>query len=216
MDGQKGPPPPVTAPGPGVKHRAQIFAYIGASGSGKSRSMRAEVQRANPRRLVIWDPMNEYAEIAPQFPTLSALFASLAGGKGRGRYVPRGGMGEWAPQFAAFCSASYAMEGGTVMVEEISNVTQPSYAPPNWSRLCSSGRHRGLTVMAATQRPSMVDKTFLGNCSKVRCFRLNWRTDLMVMANVLGCKVADLTGMKPGEWVEKDMLTGEIRFGSLP
>lgn len=213
--------PPARKPkagGPGVKRHAAIEAYIGASGSGKSRSMRARVQAANPRRMVIWDPMDEYAEIAPRMGSLVATFQAAAQGY-RARYVPAGGP-PYKTQFSAFCAAAYALGGKVgelwVIVEELADVTGPSYAPGHWARMTRSGRHQGLTILAATQRPATVDKSFLGNASMVRCFRLNWATDVKVMAGLLMVSDRELVALTPGQWVQRDMRTGALQRGVLP
>ncbi|MFO0255639.1 MAG: hypothetical protein ACK52V_16130 [Betaproteobacteria bacterium] len=208
-------PAPKPAAGPGVRNNAAILGFIGASGSGKSRSIRAHLERAKPRRLVLWDPMDEYADLAQAQPTLVATFASVARGV-PARYVPRGGMDTWAQQFGAFCAGAYQLGRMTVVIEELADVTQPAFAPPAWARCTRSGRHQGLVILAASQRPASIDKSFLGNCSRVRCFRLNWTGDVRVMAGILGTPPEELQRLVPGQWVERDLLTGEIRRGSLP
>lgn len=177
------------------------------------------MERGKPRRLVIWDPMDEYGDLAPRMATLAATFEAVARGY-RARYVPAGGPGQWERAFGAFCSGAYAVGGATgglwVIVEELADVTTASHAPPAWARISRSGRHKGLTVLAATQRPATVDKSFLGNCSRVRCFRLNWETDVRVMARLLAVADADIARLTPGQWIERDLLTGITRRGALP
>lgn len=212
-------PRKAAAAGPGVKRQAAILAFIGASGSGKSRSIRAAVEKGRPRRLVIWDPMDEYGDLAPRMATLAATFEAAARGY-RARYVPPGGPGQWGKLFEAFCIGAYAVGGKTgdlwVIVEELADVTTASHAPAAWARISRSGRHKGLTVLAATQRPATVDKSFLGNASRVRCFRLNWATDVRVMAALLGVPDDELMRLTPGQWIDRDLLTGRLDRGALP
>lgn len=162
--------------------------------------------------------MNEYADLAAQVGSIEAAINAVARGY-RARYVPPGGPGQWARAFGAFCAAAYDLAprvGGLwVVVEELADVTTASHAPPAWARITRSGRHRGITLLAATQRPATVDKSFLGNASLIRCFRLNWRTDTRILAAVLAVQESELIALKPGQWVERNMLTGMVTRGCL-
>ena len=49
---------------------------MGASGSGKSLFIKAELRRTKPRRLVVWDPLGEYPEFGAAVRTLGELLAA--------------------------------------------------------------------------------------------------------------------------------------------
>jgi len=50
----------------------------------------------------------------------------------------------------------------------------------------------------------------------VRCFRLNWATDVRVMAALLGVPDDELMRLTPGQWIDRDLLTGRLDRGALP
>ncbi|MBI2313185.1 MAG: hypothetical protein HYU77_11870 [Betaproteobacteria bacterium] len=47
------------------------------------------------------------------------------------------------------------------------------------------------------------------------CGRLNFEADLRVMANALGATPEEIRNLKPLEWIERDMQTGERRTGVI-
>jgi hypothetical protein len=185
-----------------VTNKPQIEAYIGASGSGKGVSINRRLAELAPKRLVIWDPRNEYAKHAPATGSVVELVTLLAkAGNGRAikvRFVPDGRM-PLAEAFAVICKAVFAAGNLVFVAEELSNVTKPSWAPPAWQMISSQGRHQGLHVLGAAQRPTMIDKDFLGNCTRVRVFMLGYDSDMVAMAKEVRAPLQDL----------KDLFTSE-------
>jgi hypothetical protein len=106
-------------------------------------------------------------------------------------------------------------------VDELGDVTEPSRAPDGWSVLSRKGRHRGLTVFGAAQRPANIDKDFIGNSSMVHCSRLSYETDIKVMANALGVPVQEVRDLKADpdavdfDFIERNMQTGAVRRAKL-
>lgn len=202
---------------PGVANRANILGYIGASGSGKSASLKAALKMARPARLLIWDPQDEYSMLASQATGSMKTVLGLVQAAGRGgfsiRFLPSADLKMAAKQFDAFCRIAYAAGHCALVAEELAFVTTASHAPPGWSLVNLKGRHRGLTLYGTTQRPAKVDKDFFGNCTRLRCGRLNYATDRKVMADVLGVPVEAIAAMLPLEYFEKDMGTGQVVYG---
>lgn len=67
-------------------------------------------------------------------------------------------------------------------------------------RVAKRGRKRGLGILGMSQRPSSVDKDFITQCDWMVWHRLNWKTDLDVVRNVLGSEKADaLEDFETGE-----------------
>jgi len=210
---------PTEAPGgaPGVANRANILGYIGASGSGKSASLKAGLRQARHARVLIYDPQDEYGHLAGQQTGTVARLLELVTAAGRGpfciRFLPSADLKTAAKQFDAFCRIAYAAGHCAVVAEELAFVTSASHAPPGWSQLNLKGRHRGVTIYGTTQRPAKVDKDFFGNCTRIRCGRLNFANDQKVMADVLGVPVEAIGVLKPLEYFEKDMSTGAVVWG---
>ena len=118
-------------------------------------------------------------------------------------------------QFDIFCTLAYAAGSLYLVCEELSDVTQAGWAPAGWSMISRKGRHKGLTVIGLTQRPAAVDKHFFGNANRVRCGRLNYEADVRTMANVLRVSPDEIGNLKPLEWIERDMSSGEVTRGTL-
>jgi hypothetical protein len=120
-----------------------------------------------------------------------------------------------ARQFDFLCRAAIAAGNLTLVVEELRFVTTPSRAPMGWAQVCLTGRHAGLTVFGASQRPASIDKDFLGNCSKVRTGRLTYPEDVKAVSAAARIPAAEIDLLKPLEWIEKDLATGKTTRGKL-
>lgn len=204
----------------GAANKANITAYIGASGSGKSAAMKQRIAVEKPARLMVWDAQGEYAHLLKVKPLrlMGQVHAALMRA-GRGPVVicfdPSPDAKIMADQFDAFCTLAYAAGPLWLLCEELSDVTQAGWAPAGWSMVSRKGRHKGLTVLGATQRPAAVDKHFFGNASRVRCGRLNYEADVRTMANVLRVSPDEIGNLQPLEWIERDMSTGQTERGRL-
>ena len=164
-------------------NRARIEGYIGASGSGKGVSIKRRLTQLRPRRLVIWDPRDEYADQAAAVRTLADLVAVVrqaGAGPVRVRFVP--GSIKLGPAFELVCRLVFEAGELVFLAEELSDVTTASHAPPAWRRLTTQGRHKGLHLIGAAQRPTLIDKTFLANCTRLRCGALGYDADRRAMA----------------------------------
>ena len=181
-----------------VTNKPQIEAYIGASGSGKGVSINARLRELQPARLVLWDPRNEYGKHARAVTSLALLVRDVgAAGKAgpiRVRFVP-GGTIKLADAFDVVCKLVFACGNLVFVAEELSDVTTASHAPPAWRRITTQGRHAGLHVLGAAQRPTLIDKTFLANCTRVRCFQLGYESDIQTMAKEVRAPAELLAGL---------------------
>lgn len=200
-------------------NRPDVRAYIGATGSGKGVSIRAHLKQARPTRLLVWDPLAEYSSFARTYSALSSVVRTIDKA-GSGPFKVAYSIGDGTDQkkaFALLCQIARRAGDLTFLVEELADVTQPSYAPPAWRRITTMGRHAGIAVIAATQRPALVDKTFLGNATYVRCFTLREDSDQRRMASALSLPLETIKGLQTVEgaqatriaFVERDFRTGE-------
>lgn len=205
--------------------RARIEAYIGATGAGKGVSIHRRLLELAPRRLLIWDPRDEYArhaERVERLPDLVARFRAAGAGSVAVRYVPGSGL-KLAQAFGLVCDLAFAAGDLVIVAEELSDTTSASWAPPAWRRLTAQGRHRGLHIIAAAQRPALVDKTFLGNCTYVRCFALRYARDRAAMAELLGVELAEVTALATRDsrtyvrmrYIEREFGAGPAQPGEL-
>lgn len=177
--------------GGGTRNKADIIAVIGASGTGKSSYIKGELLKKY-KRLIVWSPLEKtdnYAAFCGGVVVngkISELVNHVKAGTKAIVYVPTGSDSEIKTQFDRFCRVVWEIEGATVLVEELSRVTMASWSPPAWKNLSTAGRHQGLTIIGTSQRPASIDKDFLGNCTEVRTYRVNYDNDAKVMADSLG------------------------------
>lgn len=194
-------------------HDAKIWAVLGASGSGKGAWLKQWLTAARPYRLMIWDPLDEYGGHAARVSTAKGLIAAVLKGTFRVRYVPRGTDKDGvAAEFAFFCACAYAAGKLVCIVEELSLVTSPSYAPPAWAKLSNMGRHRGLHLVGVSQFPAQIDKSFLANATVIHTGVLRNARHRKAVAEEMDIDPADIGALAPMHWIERSG-TGEITRG---
>lgn len=189
------------------RNDAHIVAVIGASGTGKSSYIKGELLKRQ-KKILVWSPLeltdNYGALIGGQVFTgrISDMVKAIKAGEKKLVCVPTGKDTDVKKQFDMFCRIAWELEGWCVLVEELSRVTMPSWAPPAWKNLSTAGRHRGLTIIGTSQRPAQIDKDFLGNCTEIRCYRVNYDADAKVMADALGLRADYRQGARGAEKVK--------------
>ena len=204
-------------------NRPDIRAYIGATGSGKGVSIREHLTRDKPLRLLIWDPLNEYGQFAKPVRTLREVAQAAKAERFAVAFSPGANPKEFAEKFAMFCRIAFAAGRLKLLIEELADVTGPSFAPLEWRRCTTQGRHRGLQIVAASQRPAQVDKQFLGGCTYIRCFTLRYPADRAAMAGAMDVPVADIASLTTIEngaatvitYVEKDFRDGKTQRATI-
>ena len=204
-----------------VLNHPKIEAFIGAPGSGKGVSVNELLKRERPKRMLIWDPRNEYAAHAPQAASLVDMAQKCkAAGKSGGlrmRYVPSATM-DLPTAFGVVCKLAFEWGDCMFLAEELSDVTTASHSPAPWRRVITQGRHQGLYIVGVAQRPALIDKNFLGACTYIRCFTLRYRNDRQAMAQALDVPEAMLTELQTMEtatgvqinYVERQFRGGEV------
>lgn len=199
-------------------NRPNLRAYIGATGSGKGVSIREHIKQERPDRLVFWDPLREYGQFGRYVTTIAELCKAMASQKFAVCFWPGERVEDFPAKFDLFCRAVFSAGNCTVHIEELADVTTPSHAPPSWRRITKQGRHRGLRVIAATQRPADCDKAFLSGVTYARAFTLRWPKDKKILAECMDeplGEVATLTTIEKSDgstvitYLEKDFRTGD-------
>ncbi len=198
---------------------ASIAAVLGASGSGKSAFVKQNLRREKPPRLLVWDPLREYAPFGAVHDKIGHFLDAITapGKRGFFRLVfqPAADPLLRAKQFDLFCAIALAVGRLTVIVEELRFVTKPSAAPLNWARVTMTGRHVGLTVIGTSQRPASIDKDFLGNCTTIHTGRLVYPVDIKNVADAMNVEPVLIEALRPLAWLEKDMQTGAVSGGRV-
>lgn len=191
--------------------QADIIAVIGATGTGKTTWVKRALLRPRPARLLIWSSKPDYEEFAPgvdgfvQFADKVRLSGKYSAG-----IRPSWDTGRRAAEFDRFCRLAMAAGNCTVIVEELHMVTSPAHAPEAWQRLTCMGRAYGVRIIGTSQRPQHMDKDFLGNATRVQCFRVNDDAAQRVMARALSVKLSDVQGLPNYKAISRDNTSGIV------
>jgi len=205
-------------------NKPRIEAYIGASGSGKGVSINARLRELAPARLLIWDPRDEYRKHARAVSLQAAVKAVAASaGKPFALRVIHDGKSPPDAAFGLLCNLAFRARDVLLLAEELSDVTTASRAPPAWRQCITQGRHQGLHILGAAQRPALIDKTFLGNATYIRCFTLRYADDRMAMAKALDVPPETISALQTTErasstvirFYERDFRAGTQQPGSI-
>lgn len=172
---------------------ADAIGAIGASGTGKGLYVteRARAILGGDRRpFLVWSPLELTDRYGQKFsaPVVSSIPELVKRVKARAPavvFVPASNPKVMAGQFDLFCRVVWHTPRAVALIEELSRVTSPSFAPQAWQNLSTAGRHQGLTIIATAQRPAQIDKDFLGNCTEVRAYRVNYEADAKALASIM-------------------------------
>ena len=207
-----------SAPSHGVEAKAHIEAVLGGTGTGKSSYVKALLRRKPPKRLLVFDPEEEWTEFGRATSSLQDVLAGCeAAGKAGGLrivFVPSPDPATAAKQFDVFCRVAFHAERMTFVVDELKLVTTPSRSPIGWGMLTGRGRKRGIVTYGLSQRPASIDKDFLGNCTAVRTGRLTYSEDQRAVARVLGVPESEIAALPDLAWIRRDMATGQVTKGN--
>jgi len=170
--------------------RADIRAFVGATGSGKGVGIRQHLKESKPARLIVFDPMHEYSDIGGRVVvTVKEVIAAMKKPAFKVVWQPDDDTDyeskKFKADFALFCKAAFLVGDLMMLVEELELVTKATWAPAAWRNCTKRGRHQGLQILAATQRPADADKAFWSSCTYIRCHALRETGDGERMAKVL-------------------------------
>lgn len=207
-----------------MKNKADCIAVIGASGTGKGVYVHARLSgNLKGRPLMVWSPLEATDRYAEKFNGVRVCAIPDLCAKVRARvpvvvFVPSMDPKILRGQFDLFCRVAWQVRRAFVLVEELSRVTSPSFAPAPWQNLSTAGRHQGLTVIATAQRPAQVDKDFLGNCTEIRAYRVNYESDARALAAVTHEPFTDFLKLPDLHYVHRWMreLRNERGVQALP
>jgi hypothetical protein len=187
----------------------------GATRSGKTTD--TATRTARDRRMLVWDAKGEWC-IKYNCRRVSSV-GELAGVASSSKleriaYV----VPVTRASFETFCSLAWVwlrIARGSLVVEELADVTNPGKAPPAWGEIVRKGLAYGPTIYALSQRPTESDTTAIGNATQVRCFQMGRDGDERYMARELRLDQKFVGALRPLQWIERDRLTKQIRTGSV-
>jgi len=173
-------------------------------------------------RLLVWDTMGEWSQklrltrvrsIAELHKLIIADLRAPASSFRVGYCGPI-----TKEHFEAFCKLAWVWLRaaiGTLVVEELSDVTSPGKAPPAWGDIVRKHGHTGAHVYALTQRPAESDKTIIGNAAVIHGGLQSFESDRRYMARCLDVPVAQVAQLAQLQFIERDMRTRELRTGTV-
>lgn len=169
---------------------------------------------------IIVDPDNEYSRFGMNCANLQDLTAKSALPRCSLVFVPSFDRALGIRQFSFLCALAWRLADAgrpvRFVVDELSEFTTAAEAPPEWRRLVKRGRKKGVTIMAASQRPAEIDKTIWSNASLVRTGRLGYDNDQLVIAAALGVPVASVRSLGQLDYLELDRNgSGQVAKGHL-
>lgn len=196
----------------------------GGSGSGKS--TRAKEMLKSARRVVVFDPMEEYErEGLKPFRSIAALGKHIATNFNsfRACYIPAPGQEAEALHKLSLLlrdlqsgyKAGHHSAQLHLMVEEMnlcfgSNI---SGSLSGFAELCSRGRHSGINLIGISQRPNEVNTRFRGNLEHLFVFRLIDHVDINSLVAALGRDYATkIKSLAPHEYLYRG-LDGTVKRG---
>lgn len=187
---------------------------MGASGSGKSYYVKRKI--TGLPRVIVWDPDDEYGDIAGgETVSLAAeLVARAHEGNGIIRYVPPA-LSQKQKELAhnLCCAVAFEWFNCVLVAEEIADVTSPSKAGGDWGVVLRRGRKRGVTVIGVSQRPAEADKTMFTQANVLRCGRLDGEGDIARVAKNMRIPEHYLSQLGALDFFELDRRTGELKAG---
>lgn len=166
------------------------IAIIGRSGCGKS-YLGKMIQKIYPR-VVIIDSLNEYPATPTDITTFDqfASFIREADDLVRFTRVIRFHIDEKNSLeiFELYMRALYELGDVMIVIEETQDYCSPNKIGHFFKKTLTSGRHRGLAFIFTTQRPALISKTVLAQCTHVFVGNLIDHNDSDVMAKMMGQK----------------------------
>lgn len=203
----------------GNNREAQFVAILGATGCGKSTELKKRLGKGR-RRTIIWspkEPLDNYAAFYPGTSvcsTVSEVLQIVSDAKKTGCFhvvfIPTLNQKKDTAMFDVVCKIALAAGRIVLVVEELHTVTQASFAPDGWRKLCFMGRGFGVEVFGLSQRPASVDKSFMGSLSFIHAGRMPHPPDQKAVAEIMGIDRSEISAISGYGAIQKDMFTGKI------
>lgn len=201
----------------GAHLSGQSWGVLAASEMGKGVWLKQVLAKRKAPRLLIWDTNDEYDKVARAVGSLTDLVLAITSPRFAVRYVPRSRKDkDLRAEFETFCLIAYSAAQSVIVVEELADVTSPSFAPPAWRKLNTRGRHhQGLTIYWCSQSPAFVDKASMGNATHLHVGYLGEPRHRQAAAAHMGCRAEDIDALQQFDYIEYVKATKERTKGKV-
>lgn len=202
-------------------------ASFGATGTGKTAFVLQLLAKLKPARLMVWDYKHDHTlqGLGQGLDEWAAFVRACRGPRWCVRYLVNQDL-DIHQQFEAFCRLAWREGNCMAFVDELAEVTKANKAPGAWRKLVNVGRSydggtKTVSIIGASQRPTEVDKSFLGNCDVIHTGRLGYANDARMFAQMWGIDPGEITNLPNLHWIEKraseaGVSRGVLTFGNKP
>lgn len=159
----------------------EVTFVSGQRGSGKSYWVKHEIESLS--RYMVFDTMNEYeGRKIEDLEELADHCQSAGDGFLEAVYDPSDPQAElpW------FCRIAYAVGNVCVIIEEVDVFADPYNMPEYLGQVVKRGRHRGVNLMAVSQRPAAVNRLLTSQASRFVIFRHFEPRDIAYFRSIIG------------------------------
>jgi DNA helicase HerA-like ATPase len=200
----------------------EVVLITGKTGSGKSTLFRKML--ADKKRLIIFDTISEYQELAPPFPalhisSLHILYDCLAKNHHKNFRIvfdpedPEQSIalndGNQITVFEEACKLVYThLDNLIIGIEEISNFMTGTKVPEYLRKIVRFGRHSSISIYATTQRPADVHPLIRAQMTKLISFKQHEPRDIDWLRQVIGEQAPSLKDLEQFSW-GKPMVQGK-------
>lgn len=193
---------------PAFKH----WLICGVSQTGKSTAMR-RLSRESRRRLIVYDPTGMYKN-DPRKNRIDGWRADLAGVvETINPFVESPRNTDIFRTEMDFMDAAEKATDADLFIDEAQDVFAQRLMHNHW--LMTQGRHRGLQLYVASQRPTLIAPSVRTQVAVIICYRLA-RDDLRQMLASAGLSIKrlpeDAFPIQVGEHLRVDMAQARFRF----
>lgn len=183
---------------PILKRDDRVIGIFGKRGSGKSVWL-SEFIWTQPRVLV-YDVNADFNDLPEKPDIVSLALAVRDEDSFHYRYVPTEPEKD-IEQFSRMCF----LRGDVCVIFDEVHLTAPLHSiNPKMAELFRRGRHRGIKIAFATQRPAAVNKMLTSQMNQVIMFKMVDNRDLLAAQQFLDIDSSVLKRLKPGERIERE------------
>lgn len=173
------------------------MAILGKRGSGKTSYIRKKI--FEEARVIVYDVNGDYD--LPAYESISSLAKAINRKSSyHVRYVPF----EPLEEISKFSKLVFARGDLLVVFDEVHLIAPTFSIDPDMANLFRRGRHRGIKVMFATQRPSGMNNLLTSQASEFVVFRLVNHRDVLYVKENLQIDPSLIRKLDPGFHVRRE------------